>query len=83
MPKLFAHLAKSNPWIQTVDASSWEDGDRLWPYVLLARAGRSLVLAVLNGHVDPTVSDFRGNSGRPSCPDGERVVFLGESFSLI
>ena len=83
MPKLFAHFAKTNPWISTVDTSSWEDGDRLWPYVLLARAGRSLVPAVLNGHVDPTVSDFRDNSGRPSCPDGERVIFLGESFLLV
>ena len=61
-----------------VDTSNWEDSDRLWPYVLLARSGRSLVPAILNGHIDPTISDFRGNSGRVTCPDGERVVFLGE-----
>lgn len=78
MPKLFTHFAKTNPWILTVGTSSWVDGDRLWPYVLLARAGRSLVPAVLNGHNDPTVSDFRDNSGRVTCPDSERVVFLGK-----
>ena len=62
----------------TVNNSSWQDGERIWPYVLLARSGRTLVPAILNGHVDPTVSDFRDNSGRGGCPDGERVVFLGE-----
>jgi len=76
MPKLFNHFAKADPWISTLNTSNWEDGDRLWPYVLLARAGRSLVPAILNGHIDPTVSDFRDNSGRPGCPSGERVVFL-------
>ena len=78
MPKLFNHFAKTKPWILTIDQSNWVDGDRVWPYVLLARANRNLVPAVLNGHVDPTVSDFRDNSGRASCPDGERIVFLGE-----
>ena len=77
MPKLFTHFARTNPWISTIDTSNWEDGDHMWPYVLLARAGRKLVPAILNGHTDPTVSDFRDNSGRASCPDSERVVFLG------
>lgn len=80
LPQLFNYFAKSDPWILTVDNSNWQDGDREWPYVLLARAGRTLVPAILNGHLDPTLSDFRDNSGRPSCPDGERVVFLGEIF---
>ena len=82
MPKLFNHFAKTNPWISTVGASDWEDGDRLWPYVLLARAGRNLVPAILNGHSDTTISNFRDNSGRVTCPDGERVVFLGENSLL-
>ena len=82
MPKLFNHFAKTDPWISTVNTSNWEDGDRLWPYALLARSSRSLVPAVLNGHTDPTVSDFRDNSGRVSRPDGERVVFLGENSPL-
>ena len=82
MPRLFNHFAKTSPWILTVDSSNWEDGNRLWPYVLLARAGCSLVPAILNGHVNPTVSDFRDNSGRITCPDGERVVFLGGNSSL-
>jgi len=79
MPQLFQHFAKSHPWILTVNSSNWQDGDRRWPYVLLARSGRDLVPAILNGHLDPTMSDFRDNSGRTGCPDGERVVFLGES----
>jgi hypothetical protein len=79
MPRLFNHFAKVDPWISTIETSDWEDGDRLWPYVLLARSGhRSLVPAVLNRHADPTVLDFQDNSGRVSCPDGERVVYLGE-----
>ena len=78
MPQLFSHFAKSHPWIMTVDSSNWQDGDREWPYVLLARSNRSLVPAILNGHVDPTLSDSRDNSGRAGCPDGERIVFLGE-----
>ena len=77
LPQLFNYFSKANPWVSTVEASNWEDGDRVWPYVLLARSNRNLVPAILNGHDDPTVSDFRDNSGRPSCPDGERVVFLG------
>ena len=77
MPQLFNHLAKADPWILTVNHTDWTDGDRIWPYVLLARVGRNLLPAVLNGHSDPTASDFRDNSGRMSCPDGERVVFLG------
>lgn len=80
LPQLFNYFAKSDPWILTVDNSNWQDGDREWPYVLLARAGRTLVPAILNGHLDPTLSDFRDNSGRSSCPDGERVVFLGKIF---
>lgn len=83
MPELFNHFAKANPWISTVDASNWQDGDRVWPYALLARAGRSLAPAILNGHADPTMSDFRDNSGRPSCPDGERVVFLGKASTAM
>ena len=79
MPKLFNHFARTYPWISTVNTSNWEDGNHLWPYALLARAGRKLVPAILNGHIDPTVSDFRDNSGRASCPDSERVVFLGET----
>jgi len=75
---LFDYFAKRNPWILTVDHSTWTDGDRRWPYVLLARDGRSLVPAVLNGHDDPTISDFRDNSGRKTCRDSERVVFIGE-----
>ena len=78
MPKIFNHFAKSSPWILTINWPDWTDGDRVWPYVLLARAGRTLVPAILNGCVDPTLSDFRDNSGRPSCPDSKRVVFLGE-----
>ena len=58
MPKLFNHFAKTKPWILTINQSNWADGDRIWPYMLLARANRNLVPAVLNGHVDPTVSDF-------------------------
>ena len=80
MPQLFTYLAKNNPWILTVDRSTWTDGDRLWPYVLLARDKRNLVPAVLNGHVDPTISDFRDNSGRKTCPDSECIVFIGEIF---
>ena len=80
MPQLFTYLAKNDPWILTTDRSTWTDGDRIWPYVLLARDKRSLVPAVLNGHVDPTISDFRDNSGRKTCPDSERVVFIGEIF---
>lgn len=80
MPKLFNHFAKKNRWILTVDNSNWKDGDQVWPYVLLARANRNLVPAVLNGHVDPTISDFRDNSGRINCPDGERIVYLGKSL---
>ena len=78
MPQLFTHFAKPYPWVTTINNSSWRDGERIWPYVLLARSGRTLVPAILNGHVDPTVSDLRDNSGRGGCPDGERVVFLGE-----
>ena len=77
LPQLFNHFSKANTWISTVDASNWEDGDRLWPYMLLARSNQNLIPAILNGHIDPTVSDFRDNSGRPSCPNGERIVFLG------
>lgn len=58
MPKLFNHFARADPWISTLNTSNWEDGDPLWPYVLLAQAGCSLVPAILNGHVDPTVLDF-------------------------
>ena len=58
MPKLFNHFAKTTPWISTINQSNWVDRDRVWPYILLARANRNLVPAVLNGHVDPTVSDF-------------------------
>lgn len=75
---LFSHFAKKDAWILTVDNSTWADGNHLWPYVLLARDGRDLVPAVLNGHSDPTMSDFRDNSGRKTCPDSERVVFIGE-----
>jgi len=82
MPQLFQHFAKSESWILTVDNSSWEDGDRLWPYVLLARSGRGLVPAILNGRLNPTISDFRDNSGRAGCPDRERAIFLGEISSL-
>ena len=78
MPQLFDHFAKKNPWIRTVDRSTWVDGDRIWPYMLLARDKRALVPIVLNGHTDPTISDFRDNSGRKTCPDLERVVFIGE-----
>lgn len=82
MPRLFAHFAKEHPWIATVNSSNWQDGDRVWPYILLARAtNRSLVPAILNGHIDPTMSDFRDNSGRAACPDVERVVCLGEISS--
>jgi len=83
MPQLFNHLAKDNEWIMTVNRSNWTDGDRDWPYVLLARnSNRFLVPVVLNGYVDPTISDFRDHSGRKTCPDAERVVFIG-GFSLI
>ena len=75
---LFSHFAKKDPWIMTVDHPAWMDGDRIWPYVLLARDRRTLVPAVLNGHNDPTISDFRVNSGRKTCPDSERVVFISE-----
>ena len=78
LPQLFHHFAKVNPWVTTINNSEWEDGDRLWPYVLLARSGRTLVPAILNGRIDPTISDFRDNSGRVGCPDGDRIVFLGE-----
>lgn len=74
MYALFNHLAKSNPWILTLNRSNRQDGDCLWPYVLLARASRNLVPAILNGHTDPTLSDFRDNGGGTSCPDGERLV---------
>jgi len=80
LPQLFRHFSKGDPRIMTVDCSTWADGDRIWPYVLLARNGRSLVPAVLNGHNDPTISDFRDNSGRKTCPDVERVIFLGMFF---
>ena len=63
--------------ISTVDTSNWEDGNHLWLYILLAQLNQNLVPAILNGHIDPTVSDFQDNSGRPNCPDGERIVFLG------
>ena len=53
------------------------NGDQIWPYVLLARDNRTLVPAIINGSVDPTISDFRDNSGRKACADIERVVFLG------
>lgn len=82
MPQLFHHFAKSSPWISTITNSEWQDGDRLWPYMLLARSNRNLVPAIQNGHIDPTLSDFRDNSGRAGCPDGERVIFLGETPSL-
>jgi hypothetical protein len=78
LPQLFHHFSKTNSWISTINNSDWEDGDRLWPYVLLARSNRNLVPAILNGRFDPTISDFRDNSGRIACPDAERVVFLGE-----
>ena len=74
------HLAKKDPWILTANCSTWTDGDRIWPYVLLARDKRSLVPTVLNGHVDPTISDFHDNSRRKTCPDSECVVFIGEIF---
>lgn len=83
MPQLFTHFEKAVPWILTVNRSTWKDGDRVWPYVLLARDKRNLVPAVLNGHADPTISDFRDNSGRKTCPDSERVVFIGEIFSVV
>lgn len=82
MPQLFHHIAKKYPWILTINDSSWEDGDRIWPYVLLARSNRNLVPAILNGRKDPNISDFRDNSGRIGCRDGERVVYLGEISHL-
>lgn len=82
MPQLFHHIAKKYPWILTINDSSWEDGDRIWPYVLLARSNRNLVPAILNGRKDPNISDFRDNSGRIGCHDGERVVYLGEISHL-
>ena len=83
MPQLFNHLARNNRWIMTIDRSNWTDGDRDWPYVLLARnSNRSLVPVVLNGYVDPTISDFRDHSGRKTCPDSERVIYIG-AFSLV
>jgi hypothetical protein len=81
-PQLFHHFAESNPWILTINNSDWEDGNRVWPYVLLAWSNRILVPAILNGRTDPTMSDFRDNSGRTACPDIERVVCLGEISSL-
>ena len=82
MPQLFNYLARDNEWIMTIDHSNWTDGDRDWPYVLLARnSNRSLVPVVVNGYTDPTISDFRDHSGRKTCPDAERVVYIGV-FSL-
>ena len=81
MPQLFSYFAKSNPWILTVDSSSWNDGDRVWPYVLLTRrTNRTLVPAILNNYTDPTVSDLSENCGRRGAPPSERVIFLGEIF---
>lgn len=80
MPQLFQHFAKDYPWIMTVNNSNWQDGDRNWPYVLLARSGRVLVPAIMPDHRNPTLSDFRDNSGRAACPDGERIVFLGKTL---
>jgi len=77
---LFAYLAKNDPWVLTVDCSTWTDGDHLWPYVLLARDKCNFVPAMLNRHIYPTISDFHDNSGRKMCPDSERVVFIGEIF---
>jgi len=83
MPQLFNHLARDNQWIMTVDRSNWKDGDRHWPYVLLARNhNRTLVPVVLNGYIDPTVSDFRAHSGRINCPDAQRVIYIGGCFPV-
>lgn len=83
MPQLFNFFARENPWIMTINRSNWVDGNRDWPYVLLARNNnRSLVPVVLNGRTNPTISDFRDHSGRKTCPDAERVVYIGGS-SLI
>lgn len=82
MPQLFNHFARDYPWISTIDGSTWNDGDRVWPYVLLARrTNRTLVPALLNGHTDPTVSDLLENCGRRGASPSERVIFLGEIFS--
>jgi len=81
MPQLFNHFARDEPWISTINSSAWNDGDRVWPYVLLARrTNRTLVPALLNGHVDPTISDLRENCGRKGASPSERVIFLGEIF---
>ena len=83
MPQLFNYFARDHPWILTVNASNWNDGDRLWPYVLLARrANRKLVPAIISGHTDPTVSDIRENSGRKGASPSDRVIFLGEVSSV-
>ena len=84
MPQLFNYFARTNSWILTVNSSTWNDGDRAWPYVLLARrTNRTLVPAILNGHTNPSVSDLRDNCGRRGAPHLERVVFLGEIFLLM
>lgn len=83
MPQLFNHFAKADPWILTVNSSNWNDGDRLWPYVLLARrTNRTLVPALVNGRTDPTVSDLRENCGRKGGSPSDRVIFLGEIPSM-
>ena len=63
MPQLFTHFAKPYPWVTTINNSSWQDSEYIWPYMLLARSGRTLVPTILNGHVDLTVSDLCDNSG--------------------
>ena len=82
MPGLFNHLAKTAPWILEVNGSTCMEGLH-WPYVLLARRGRSLVPALLpNGRSDPTVSDLRETCGQKGRSHSERVIFFGEIPSV-
>ena len=80
MPQIFNHFSKDNPWISTIDSSTWDDGNRVWPYVLLAQwTNSTLVPALLNGHTNATVSDLCENCGQRGAPPSERVIFFGEN----
>lgn len=84
LPQLFDHLAKIAPWILEVDGSTYAEGDRIWPYALLARHHRSMLVPALlpNGRSDPTVADLREISGRRGRTSSEQVIFFGKIFPV-
>jgi hypothetical protein len=81
IPYLFDHFAIKDPWIKTINSNNWIDGNKTWPYVLLARVGTHLEPAVLTETKDPTGADYYDNSGRQSAAPKQRTIYIGILFS--